>query len=122
MHPSRRGLFFTLIILISIQIFSGALAFQNTRNLREDAARVARSHQVIAAIQTVLTTMIDAETGQRGYLITGNRLYLAPYQDAVLRLGQSVQRAKQLLSADPWSSGQCRALESLIQAKREELA
>ena len=122
MHPSRRGLFFTLAILIAIQIMSGALAYQNTRNLREDAARVTHSHEVLAAIQTSLTTMIDAETGQRGYLITGNPLYLNPYHDAGVRIGQSLQRVEQLLQADPRQSDRFRILESLIQAKREELA
>jgi PAS domain S-box-containing protein len=122
MHPSRRGLFFTLAILIAIQIMSGALAYQHTRNLRKDAARVAHSHEVVAAVQTSLTTMIDAETGQRGYLLTGNPLYLNPYHDAGVRIGQSVQRVKQLLQADPRQSGTFRIMESLIQAKREELA
>ncbi|MBP8310096.1 MAG: CHASE3 domain-containing protein, partial [Burkholderiaceae bacterium] len=38
---------------------------------------IARSH-----IQTLWRVLVDAETGQRGYLLTGRREYLKPYEDA----------------------------------------
>ena len=41
-----------------------------------------------ASILDVLTTVQDAETGQRGYLLTGDAQYLAPYQDALETLGK----------------------------------
>lgn len=43
----------------------------------------AELRRVRASILDVLTTIQDAETGQRGFLLTGDEQYLAPYQDAV---------------------------------------
>ena len=48
-----------------------------------------------------LSMMNDAETGQRGYLITGQEDYLEPYHAAVAAIGKSVQRVKQLTEDNP---------------------
>lgn len=37
-----------------------------------------------SAVNTLLQSMLDAETGQRGYLLTGNETYLEPYDKAVV--------------------------------------
>ena len=45
-----------------------------------------RVHNTVDALNLVLSTLKDAETGQRGYLLTGNSTYLAPYTTAVGRI------------------------------------
>ncbi len=42
-------------------------------------------------IQTLWRSLVDAETGQRGYLLTANREYLKPYQDAFARIDVSMK-------------------------------
>lgn len=41
--------------------------------------RISRSLQINSRLKEVLNTMVDAETGERGYIITGNELFLQPY-------------------------------------------
>jgi PAS domain S-box-containing protein len=43
---------------------------------------VSHTHEVIAQTELLLVLLVDAETGQRGYLLTGNPDYLRPYEDA----------------------------------------
>ena len=44
---------------------------RSTRGLYEHASAVAHTHEVISALDRVLSRVVDAETGERGYLITG---------------------------------------------------
>ena len=41
---------------------------------------VAHTHEVLDALEQLISTLKDAETGQRGYLITGEPRYLDPYE------------------------------------------
>lgn len=48
----------------------------------EAANRVTHSYRVIGELSNLLSNIKDAETGERGFIITGDRMYLAPYRDA----------------------------------------
>ena len=41
--------------------------------------KLALSHDVVVGLDDVLSNLRDAETGQRGYLLTGDERYLEPY-------------------------------------------
>ena len=65
--------------------------------------------------------VLDAETGQRGYLLTGERKYLEPYTAAVGRVeGFDYPTAPNLESGD--GAGRDEELERLVKLKMEELA
>ncbi len=66
--------------------------------------------------------MRDAETGQRGYLLTGDEDYLTPYKDAVARVS-FLQGQLQRLTADDFAEqDRLRTLSPILQRKLEELA
>ncbi len=44
---------------------------------------ISRAHQTVDALRELLSSYKDAETGQRGFLLTGNDDYLAPYNRAI---------------------------------------
>ena len=69
------GYFLAIVIII----FFGVTAYLNTGKLLSDSKWVTHSNEVKNNITSVLSAMQDAETGQRGYIITGNESYLAPY-------------------------------------------
>jgi methyl-accepting chemotaxis protein len=58
------------------------VAYRTTAALIENDNAAAHSFEVRAAFQRLLSDAKDAETGQRGYLLTGEDSYLAPYQTA----------------------------------------
>ncbi|MGH8820372.1 MAG: sensor histidine kinase [Rhodoferax sp.] len=52
-------------------------------------------------LTTLLKIMLDAETGQRGYLLTGDPNYLAPYESAQSAVNQTLQRLRERYAAEP---------------------
>ena len=67
-----------LVILVGV----AALAYWATGHLIETSRWVTHTHQVLTELEALLSTMKDAETGQRGYLLTDNEDYLGPYDTA----------------------------------------
>src|SRR6476646_5343141 len=51
----------------------------NLRNVYDTAAMVSHTHAVLGSLQRLLAAVVAAETGQRGFIITGSDQYLEPY-------------------------------------------
>jgi PAS domain S-box-containing protein len=62
---------------------------------------VAHTYQVMNSAESVLSTMKDAETGERGFLLTGDETFLAPYNSAIAALPHGLKRLKDLTSDNP---------------------
>jgi PAS domain S-box-containing protein len=103
---------FTLALLIVVAV--SALSYRSIAQLVEDAGWVAHSHEALTGIQTVLTTMVDAETGLRGFLLTGQEDYLKPYNLAVENIKTDVDRLRQLVADDPDQQKRMDTLELLV--------
>ena len=84
----RRGLFAALLVVIAV------LTYRNTRQLDEDAGWVAHTNKVLDLADAVLLALVDAETGQRGFLLTGKDEYLEPYNSALKRLDGLLETLK----------------------------
>ncbi len=63
----------------------------------------------------------DAETGQRGYLLSHNEIYLQPYRDAVTRIPREVDALETAVVDNPRESDALRKLRPAIQGKLDEL-
>ena len=74
------------VLLAALLITIAALTYHNTRQLDHDAGWVAHTHAVLDLTDEVLLAIVDAETGQRGFLLTGREEYLEPYNSALKRL------------------------------------
>jgi CHASE3 domain sensor protein len=64
----------------------------------------------------------DAETGQRGYLLSGETLYLPPYQNALAEISQALEILKASIKDNPTRQTQVNQLEQTVKAKLAELA
>ncbi len=74
-----RGFGLALSILVVIALVSGL----NSYNLQKNTYWVTHTHQVLADLESLLSELQDTEIGQRGYLLTSNKSYLDPYNDAL---------------------------------------
>ena len=104
------GFSLALTLLLGISI----LAYRDNRALIDMSRRVAHTHEVIATLKQVLSKMKDAETGQRGYLITGEERYLEPYQTALSAVVPTVQILWHLTTDNPDQQQRLATLEPLI--------
>ncbi|TCD11706.1 response regulator [Pedobacter frigidisoli] len=74
----RLGLGLSLIILF----ISSLASYISISNLIKSTDLVKHSDEVILNTESVISALKDAETGQRGYLLTGNKVFLQPYLGA----------------------------------------
>ena len=58
---------------------TGAFSWLSMVNLVDDAQMVAHTHEVLENLERIVSQLKDAETGQRGFVITGETHYLEPY-------------------------------------------
>ena len=82
-------------LLVALLVINAGLAYRNTLQLRDDARWVAHSHEVLDLTGNVLIALVDAETGQRGFLITGKDEFLQPYDAALARVDNLLSALKQ---------------------------
>ena len=70
----------------------------------------------------VLTALIDAETGQRGFLITSDHRYLAPYHQAYATIDRKITKLVTSIGDNPEHAGRIDQIRTLAMQKLEELA
>ena len=75
------------VTLIAFMALNAYLAINRLRLIQKSAALTLESSTIQANISAVLQALTDMETGQRGYLLTGNSDYLLPYTDGKNRIG-----------------------------------
>jgi PAS domain S-box-containing protein len=83
---------------------------------------VTHSRVVRLAIARTQSLLDDAETGQRGYLYTGDMTYLAPYNNAVATIDQHIQDLARLTADDPHQQQHIASVRELANLKLQELA
>lgn len=88
----------------------------------DDQVWVQHTQQVLLQISRTQTLIDDAETGQRGYLYTGDPNYLPPYDRAVIELQPHIQQLQRLTADNPREQESIASLQTLSQAKLSELA
>ena len=82
-----KGLVIGAGLVVALLIVDAALSYKNTRELNKHAQLVTHTTQVLVALEEVVSTTKDAETGQRGYIITGE-----PYLGATTSLRPSFRK------------------------------
>jgi signal transduction histidine kinase len=70
----------------------------------------------------LLRELVDAEAGQRGYLLTGRLEYLKPYQDAVRSVDESLRELDMLYSEEPLARSEMQLIAQSAREKLSELA
>ena len=91
------GFAVALLILVII----GAITFRGTIELQDDMHWEKHTHNVLANIEHIISALKDAETGQRGFIITGEERYLEPFNDAFKEHVEEIVHVKELTKDNP---------------------
>jgi PAS domain S-box-containing protein len=92
---------FALLIPLACTFFSVVAAGVMRQSALESAKYVDRTYEVIQTNQKVLTSLLNAETGVRGYLLTGENRFLNPYKVAESSLPTSLEQLQNLVKDRP---------------------
>ncbi|MBD0261876.1 MAG: response regulator [Tolypothrix sp. Co-bin9] len=104
-----------------ILVLIGAVSYHNTQALINTSNQVKKTQDKINTLEQLLSAMKDAETGQRGYILTGQDAYLEPYHAAQLNIDQEIKEFKSLVTDSRYQNKDIETLEPLIAAKLAEL-
>ena len=116
------GYIFSAALTIGMMLVNAALLFLGTREVFDSAHDVAYTHEVLAASEHLLSTLADAETGQRGYVITGVPSYLEPFQVAKAQVHGSMDGLRALTSDSIEQRPAIQDIERLVDDKLNELS
>jgi signal transduction histidine kinase len=107
-------------LLIGFLILAGMIGavLSFVASEQDNAQAIRRSMEAERELVAMLAILTDAETGQRGYLLTGDAAYLEPYRSAVGRFEMQFDMLRSMLAASPV---QTRALEDFRQSARAKL-
>src|SRR3954470_23839055 len=92
------GAFAVPLVALSVV---GVLNYRNTDTLETNSGQVQHTYQVIGGVDAITGALKDAETGQRGYLVTGEDRYLEPYTAAKAGIDEKIQNVASLTSDNP---------------------
>ncbi len=115
----RVPLAFALALLLLIVI--GGFSYRTMTRLRAGVVVQAHTYEVLTQTEQLLKTLVDAETGARGFVLTGIDEFQQPYQDALQNFQPQLERLRQLTSDNPERSSekQFSRLATLEQHSRE---
>ena len=109
---------FSLLLVLLI----GTLAFNAGATFRRSSAQAELTRQVVEHTNTLLSLLKDAETGQRGFLLTGEERYLEPYRQALAAIPPTLDALT--AESDAGQAGELERTERLrplVKAKLDEL-
>ncbi|NTS33692.1 response regulator [Phyllobacterium sp. BT25] len=116
------GVAFGLAVAIVFFILSGLVAYFNLQALREGNERVVQTHVAIVTLDELLSLVQDAETGQRGFLLTNKETYLAPYNTALQAIPKKLDEIGQRTAGNSGQGQRLVTLRQHVEAKLAELA
>uniref|UniRef100_A0A7C3QTU8 histidine kinase n=1 Tax=Leptospirillum ferriphilum TaxID=178606 RepID=A0A7C3QTU8_9BACT len=112
---SPRRLALSVIILsLGIMIWMGIVAVRFVNSFVRESGKVEHSWIVLASVDRLFSELQDAETGERGYMITGSRSFLAPYLEAVKKVRGQMGELSALVSDNPSQERRVREMEQLV--------
>jgi PAS domain S-box-containing protein len=103
-------------------VLGALLSFWTASEIKEAAAWRKHSSVVVNVATSLMSEIKDAETGQRGYLLTGDSAYLAPYQGATHKIPLLLSKLRQYVQHHPSQLHKLDALKPAIDEKLAELA
>jgi diguanylate cyclase (GGDEF)-like protein/PAS domain S-box-containing protein len=100
----------------------GVVSLWVSTELERTASRVAHTYEVIDKLETLLSGLQDAETGQRGYLLTGQENYLEPYNSGIQSTKKDFQSLRKLTVDNLHQQKRLDTLETLSASKFRVIA
>lgn len=103
----------TFIVMAALSV----LAFHQARTFSQSAEDIAQSQEILRSVEQVRASLAGAETSERGYLLTGNTVYLKPYRQALAKIHPDIEGLARLVKENPQQSVLAGELDRNITAR-----
>jgi signal transduction histidine kinase len=116
-RPSRLLVPVFLIFAALVVALNAWLGFRAIQSLHDSEFAVSRTWQAINQVEGIMSSAKDAETGSRGFLITGDDQYLEPYKTARQQLPGELDRFAGLTADSPFDTRQLTELRAVLEQR-----
>jgi len=107
------------VFLLAVVVF---FAFRSMSSLTEALEWKTKKQDVLSQLDETLISLLNAETGTRGFIITGDEKVLEPYWLAKQRMDQNISELKTLVSDNPAQMQRLEELEATVRQRMDFLA
>ncbi|RKS94017.1 signal transduction histidine kinase [Flavobacterium limicola] len=101
------------VVLLGVAMFS----FKNSEKFVASNTLVNVSNQVLYEFEQILLSSVNAETGVRGYVITGDEDYLKPYNTANSKINEKLEKIKKITQDNPIQQNKIEKLAKVIKLR-----
>ncbi len=108
-------------LALAILVVIGVVSYRSTTELIDSAQLKVHTYQVLQSLEGGLSTLENAETGERGYIITGKERFLEPYDAAVGTIDREFRHIRVLTADNPSQQRRLDTLDVLIKERMENL-
>lgn len=119
------------VLGVAFFVLTACAAYFNITTMRDSDERIRNTHEVLAALDGLVAAMLNVETGQRGYALTGNERYLEPYYEGIAAAQKnlksletltrgSAEKERKLDALRSATERRLRIAETSIRTRREE--
>ena len=89
------------IIVLALMVTVSAIVFSSINSMVTSSKWVNHTYEVIRTAESVAAAMVDMETGQRGFMVTGKDEYLEPYNKGQISFDSLIVKGQELTSDNP---------------------
>lgn len=109
----------TLFVVLALSCLGvvGWVSFRDMGSLASADQWEKHTYEVLLELEQLMSAVKDAETGQRGYLLTGNEAYLEPYTNTIQEIGQRQATLLRLTADNPSQQKRLAEVANLIQER-----
>ncbi len=112
----------SLLLAVAVLGATGWTVYRNWSDARREADITQSNRTYLRTVNNILAEIDDAESGQRGYILTGREHYLEPYQKALSPLERDLALLDSLTQTRPQDKQTIEHLTGVIRAKLSELS
>ena len=110
-----------LAVALATLLVIGGLSYRNWVQYERDFAQAAQARRILSLNESLIARLLDAETGQRGFLLTNRPEYLTPYNSAVATIPTELAELAAINAEGPRQRDQYAQLQTAISDKLAEL-
>ena len=113
----KNNLLYGLGLSMLVLLLSSTASFISIKNLIESSKMVKESNETIKNLNNVFSLLKDAETGQRGYLLSGDQAFLTPYDNAKAKISQAITELNSEITPSPVQTQNLERLKVNIESR-----
>lgn len=113
----KNNLLYGLGLSLLLLLMSSVASYISIKNLIDSSGMVRESNETIKNINNVFSLVKDAETGQRGYLLSGDQAFLTPYNNAKAKIAQAVTELNNEITYSPQQAQNLEKLKVSVEAR-----